>query len=131
MRSQTGERLGFRIVTVNGKEGELARVHLKSPVRVGRYGVNLEGFERLALPELARREVDLIVIDGIGKMECCSGRFRRAVEDALDAPVNVVATTLESYAALLRKMNRDAEAEKMEARAQAIRARHAQENPPK
>ena len=42
-----------------------------------------------------------------------------------------VATTLENYAELLRKMDRDAEAEKMEARAQAIRAKHAQENPPK
>jgi nucleoside-triphosphatase len=36
--------------------------------------------------------VDLIVIDEIGRMECTSGRFRRAVEDALDAPVNVLAT---------------------------------------
>ncbi len=37
---------------------------------------------------------------------------------------------LENYAGMLRKMDRDAEAEKMEARAQAIRATHAQENPP-
>ena len=61
-------------------------------MRVGRYGVNLEEFERLALPELARRDVDLIVIDEIGKMECASARFRRAVEDALDSPVSVLAT---------------------------------------
>ena len=92
VRSQTGERLGFRIVTVNGKEGELARVHLKSPVRVGRYGVNLEAFERLALPELTRRDVDLIVIDEIGKMECCSSRFCHAVEAALNARIKVLAT---------------------------------------
>ncbi|MEE9233941.1 MAG: NTPase [Candidatus Acidoferrales bacterium] len=92
IRDSRGERQGFSIVTVGGERGELARVGARSRVRVGRYGVNLEGFERLALPELARREVDLIVIDEIGKMECCSGRFRRAVEDALDAPVNVVAT---------------------------------------
>ena len=38
---------------------------------------------------------------------------------------------LENYIALLRKMNRDAEADKMEARAKAIRAKHAEENPPK
>ncbi len=87
-----GKRLGFSIVTVDGKQGELARVGLRSPVRVGRYGVNVQDFERLALPELSRRDVDLIVIDEIGKMECSSGRFRRAVEDALDAPVNVLAT---------------------------------------
>ena len=35
---------------------------------------------------------------------------------------------LGNYAVLLREMNRGAEAEKMEARAQAIRARHGQEN---
>ena len=40
-----------------------------------------------------------------------------------------VATSLENYAVLLRKMDRDTEAEKMEARAQAIRAKHVQENP--
>jgi nucleoside-triphosphatase len=92
VRSPEGERLGFDIVTVEGKRSELARVGFRSALRVGRYGVNLEAFERLALPELARRDVDLIVIDEIGKMECASGRFRRAVEDALDAPVNVLAT---------------------------------------
>jgi nucleoside-triphosphatase len=61
-------------------------------VQVGRYGVNLEAFERLALPELARRDVDLIVIDEIGKMECTSQGFCRAVENALDAQVSVLAT---------------------------------------
>ena len=40
-----------------------------------------------------------------------------------------VATILEGYSDLLRKMDREAEAEKMEARAKAIRAKHAQENP--
>ncbi len=77
---------------VNGKQGELVRVGFGSRVRVGRYGINLEAFEDLALPELARRDADLIVIDEISKVECASGRFRRALEDALDAPVNVLAT---------------------------------------
>ena len=40
-----------------------------------------------------------------------------------------VAATLENYADLLRKTGRDAEAENMEARAKAIRAKHAKENP--
>ena len=92
VRDPTGQRLGFDIVTVGGEKGELARVGLQGRARIGRYGVNLEVFERLALPELARREADLIVIDEIGQMECRSGRFRRAVEDALDAPVNILAT---------------------------------------
>lgn len=92
VRDRAGARLGFNVVTVKGQRGELARVGLDSRARVGRYGVNLEEFERLALPELARRDVDLLVIDEIGKMECSSSRFRHAVEDALDAPVSVLAT---------------------------------------
>ncbi len=40
-----------------------------------------------------------------------------------------VAAVLDNYADLLRKVNQDAEAEKLEARAQAIRAKHAQEIP--
>jgi nucleoside-triphosphatase len=92
VRGAAGERLGFRILTVEGKQAELARVGLRSRVHVGRYGVDVEAFERLALPELARGDVDLIVIDEIGKMECASRRFCRAVEDTLDAPVNVLAT---------------------------------------
>lgn len=102
VRWPAGERLGFDIVTLDGKQGELARVGLKSPVRVGRYGVNLESFERLALPELARHDVDFIVIDEIGKMECSSGRFRRAVEDVLDAPVTVLATIGMSHLAFFQ-----------------------------
>ena len=92
VRDPKGDRVGFDIVTVNGNRGELARIGFKGRVRVGRYGVSLEKLEQLTLPELACRNVDLIVIDEIGKMECSSGRFRRAVEDALDAPVNVLAT---------------------------------------
>ena len=102
MRGPAKERLGFRIVTVDGKQGELARVGLRSPVRVGRYGVTLEAFERLALPELARPDVDLIVIDEIGKMECASGQFCRAVEDALDGRVHVLATLGISHTPFLR-----------------------------
>lgn len=92
VRNAAGARTGFAVVTAGGRRGELARAGFDSRVRVGRYGVNLEEFERLALPELARRDVDLIVIDEIGKMECASGRFRRAAEDALDSPVSVLAT---------------------------------------
>jgi nucleoside-triphosphatase len=92
MRGAAGERLGFRILTVEGKQAELAHVGLRSRAHVGRYGIDVEAFEGLALPEIARRDVDLIVIDEIGKMECASPRFCRAVEDALDAPVNVLAT---------------------------------------
>jgi hypothetical protein len=40
-----------------------------------------------------------------------------------------VATSLENYAALLHETGRSEEAEEMEARSMAIRAKYAQENP--
>ena len=69
-----------------------------------------------------------------GKYAQAEPLYRRALaiqEKALGPEHPQVATVLENYADLLRKMKRDAEADKMEARAQAIRAKHAEENPPK
>ncbi len=60
--------------------------------------------------------------------------FRRAlaiIEKVVGPDHPKVAATLESYADLLRKTNREYEALKMEARTNAIRALHAQQNPTK
>jgi len=50
-------------------------------------------------------------------------------EKALGPEHPQVAAVLENYAALLHKLNRDGEADELEARAQAISAKHAQEIP--
>ncbi len=49
-------------------------------------------------------------------------------EQSLGLEYPDLATSLENYAALLRATGRGAEAAKMEVRAQAIRAKHAQDN---
>lgn len=89
---QQGRRMGFQVVTLDGREGCLAEVGLNSPYRVGRYGVDLESFERLALPALTVPQADLIVMDEIGKMECFSQSFQQAVQGALDGPLPVLGT---------------------------------------
>ncbi len=92
VRAPTGERAGFDVVCVDGRRSALARAGAESRVHVGRYGVNVVAFERIALPELARRDVDLMVIDEIGRMEIASERFQQAVIEALAAPFAVLAT---------------------------------------
>jgi len=57
-----------------------------------------------------------------------SQRQAATAEEALGAESLDIAKSLEDYASLLRKMNREAEAAKMEARAKAIRVKHAREN---
>jgi nucleoside-triphosphatase len=87
-----GRRVGFSIESLAaGERGTLAHVDLPGPPRVGRYGVDLEEFERLALPEL-QRQADAVLIDELGKMELGSSAFRGAVLELLDRGTPVAAT---------------------------------------
>ena len=87
-------RVGFRIVSLDGKEGILAHTHSKSRWRVGKYGVNVEETDRIGVAALERavEESDLIVIDEIGRMELFSERFRQAVVHCLDSRTDVLGT---------------------------------------
>jgi nucleoside-triphosphatase len=85
-------RVGFRIETFADDRGVLAHVELPGPPRVGKYGVDLEAFERLAVPALEPPAGGVTVIDELGKMELASTRFRDAVTALLEADVPVVAT---------------------------------------
>lgn len=87
-----GNRVGFSIDALDGRRGMLAHVDFQSRFRVGRYGVRIETLEEIAVPSLkaATTEV-LIVIDEIGKMECFSEAFRKAVLQALAAANPVLA----------------------------------------
>jgi nucleoside-triphosphatase len=86
-------RTGFQVRTLDGRTGRLAAVSAKKKVpRVGRYWVDLESFEAVALPSLELRSgISLYVIDEIGKMECFSERFVQAVQSILNTPVSVLA----------------------------------------
>jgi nucleoside-triphosphatase len=97
-----GRRLGFEIVTLAGEAALLSHVDFPGPQRVGKYGVNLENFHRLALPALKWRPgVDLIVVDEVGKMECLSGRFVSAIETLWRQPVALLITVAEKGGGLI------------------------------
>jgi nucleoside-triphosphatase len=91
---QDGRREGFRWKRLDGKEGILSHVDLKGRLRVGRYGVDVAGFEREVVPvlELGQVDVELFVVDEIGKMECMSGKFAEAMKRLLAGNKPVVAT---------------------------------------
>jgi nucleoside-triphosphatase len=85
-------RVGFRIATFSGEQGVLAHIEFAGPPRVGKYGVDLAAFERLALPALEPRVGGATVIDELGKMELASERLREAVTELFGADVPLVAT---------------------------------------
>jgi nucleoside-triphosphatase len=75
-------REGFQIRTLDGRDGILAHVSHSGPFRVGKYGVDVDAFDGIALPSLekALEEDKLVVIDEIGKMELFSHRFRKLID---------------------------------------------------
>jgi len=107
VHDEKGERQGFKIVTLSGKEGILAKKGLKSKYRVGKYGVNIRNLEEIAVKEIEQalyNKVNAIIIDEIGPMEICSEKFRDAVIKALDSPLRVIATIKNASEPFLNKL---------------------------
>jgi nucleoside-triphosphatase len=99
---ERGRRVGFEIVTLAGERALLSQVNFPGPLRVGKYGVNLDNFHRVALPTLeAGPGVDLIVVDEVGKMECLSDRFVAAMERLWETPVPLVVTVAQKGGGLI------------------------------
>lgn len=95
-----GRRVGFSVVDVaTGRSGALAGVDFESAFRVKRYGVNLPGFESVALPALdfAENCCDVVCIDEIGRMELFSEPFKRKVEELMKGPKPMVAVLHRNY----------------------------------
>jgi nucleoside-triphosphatase len=92
-KRQRGQRIGFRVVTLDGQEGSLASLGGLRPT-VGKYSIHVEAFEKLVLPNLdtAITPADLYVIDEIGKMELLSRHFRSRITELLAQPTNILAT---------------------------------------
>ncbi|MGB3082831.1 MAG: nucleoside-triphosphatase [Candidatus Omnitrophota bacterium] len=87
-----GRRVGFRMSTLDGKAGYLAHQDIESEFHIRRYGVSIENIENLAVPSIAPREKNIIILDEIGKMECFSEVFKKAAASALDAANIVIGT---------------------------------------
>lgn len=92
---EKGKRVGFKVVTLGGKEETLSHVDLSSPYKVGKYGVNLTGlaqaFEEIgnALEQQQRR---CLLIDEIGRMELLVPGFKELILRVFESPFPLVAT---------------------------------------
>ena len=94
------KRLGFKIIDIHsGKEGILAHVDQKIGPRISKYRVNLEDFEKVALPALdfAIKEADVICIDEISKMEFYSEKFKSKLYEILESDKLIIATLHRSF----------------------------------
>jgi nucleoside-triphosphatase len=91
---ERGLRLGFKIVTLDGKEDVFAHVNFKTQERLGKYGLDLSPLETIGI-EAVRKAVrarELTVIDEIGPMEIRSAIFREVVDEALNSRAPLLGT---------------------------------------
>ena len=88
------ERVGFKIVTLDGKEGVFAHVNFKTQQRLGKYGLDLSPLETIGTEAVSEavRARQLTVIDEIGPMEIRSAIFRDVVNDALNSRAPLLGT---------------------------------------
>jgi nucleoside-triphosphatase len=85
------KRVGFSITTLDGRKGILAHREIMGHFRVGKYGVNVEDIDRVAVPSMIPARLDVIVvIDEIGKMESFSALFRESLIRVLDSENPVI-----------------------------------------
>jgi nucleoside-triphosphatase len=87
-----GKRFGFLMKTLDGRSGYLAHQDIKSDFQIRRYGVSIENIETIAVPSIRPVNSNIIIIDEIGKMECFSEVFRKAVINAIDSSKIVIGT---------------------------------------
>ena len=90
---EKGQRVGFELISLNGERRLLSHVHLNTPFRVGKYRVDIRGFEEfLTRLSLTQPENELVILDEIGKMECLSEYFRELVLSLIEKGPPLLAT---------------------------------------
>ncbi len=110
-----GARKGFTLNGLDGTSGLLAHVDLPGEFRVGRYGVDVAGFEnfikRLAFSDPATR---LVMIDEIGKMECFSKQFITLISMLLESKRLFIATIAMKGGGLIAEIKKREDAQLLE-----------------
>ena len=103
---QNNIRRGLSWKRLDGAEGTLAHGDIKGRFKVGKYGVDIAGFEEAVVPvlDIERVDAELFVIDEIGKMECFSEKFVAAVRRLFASEKSVLATVAKKGTGLISEV---------------------------
>jgi nucleoside-triphosphatase len=103
---EENSRKGFRWRCLDGTEGILAHIDIKSPFKVGKYHVDVAGFEKSVVPilDVDRADAELFIIDEIGKMECMSEKFVATVRRLFASERSVLATVAQKGSGLISEI---------------------------
>ena len=99
---EDGERVGFMIKTLSGKNGLLSHININSEYKISKYGVDIKTFESLAIDELTNSinddNIKYIIIDEIGPMQLFSQKYKNILIELLHSKKQVIGTVfMNSY----------------------------------
>jgi nucleoside-triphosphatase len=91
------KRVGFYVTNWQTREREVfAHIEYELKEKIGKYGVDIAALERVGIPAIEKAitdsDVNVIVIDEIGKMEMLSEKFCTMVVEALDSDKPILVT---------------------------------------
>ena len=91
---EEGQRVGFWLSPLDGRQVLLAHRHMERGPRVGPYRVNVTVLDDVAVSVIHRGvgQAFVLLLDELGRMESYSSRFTEAVREAFDRGPSVVAT---------------------------------------
>jgi len=99
----SGQRQGFRLVTFNGEQGIIAHANINHHYSVGKYGVDVAAIDHFADTALAiAADIDVYLIDEIGKMECLAPRFVSSMDALLRSDKTLIATVGKKGSGLMK-----------------------------
>jgi len=103
---QGDKRKGFRWTRLDEATAILSHIDIKGRFKVGKYGVDVTGFEKSVVPVLdcEQSDTEFFVIDEIGKMECLSGKFVAAVRRLFASDKSVLATVAQKGKGLISEV---------------------------
>jgi nucleoside-triphosphatase len=105
---EADKRKGFSWTSLDGASGILAHVDIRSHLSVGKYRVDVIGFEESVVPvlDVQQSNAKLFVIDEIGKMECLSEKFVAAVRRLFSSDKLVLATVAKRGSGFVSEIKR-------------------------
>jgi len=91
------KHLGFYAMNWLSKEKEVfAHIDFDQRETVGKYGIDIEALDKICVPAIedaiTNEDVNIIIIDEIGKMEMLSEKFCEMVIEALDSDKPIIVT---------------------------------------
>ncbi|MHB8882355.1 MAG: nucleoside-triphosphatase [Thermodesulfovibrionales bacterium] len=104
---EDGARTGFMVANLFGDSKVFAHVNLNSKHTVGKYHVDIKGFETLLDSIFSNeKKTGIYFVDEIGKMECLSKKFEKLIISQLNSGKPLIASIPDKGVGLISEIKK-------------------------